>query len=91
MVNVRIRCIDDLPELKTKGYPVIFKDYRRYKFAVHRRISTNDKMWVVTEMSSGIAFGERFDTRLEAAENAYFQLKTHYEKFIRKIQKFQLD
>lgn len=89
MINVRIRCIDDLPELKTKGYPVIFKDFREYKFTVHHRISENDKSWVVTEMSSGIAFSGGFGTRLQAAENAYLQLKIHKEKFIKKIQKFQ--
>jgi len=91
MIDVRIRCIDDLPELKTKGYPVIFKDFREYKFAIHHRISKNDKMWVVTEMSSGIAFRGGFDTRLQAAENAYLQLKTNKEKFIKKIQEFQVD
>lgn len=90
MINVRIRCIYDLPELKTKGYPVIFKGFREYKFTVHHRISENDKLWAVTEMSSGIAFAGSFDTRLQAAENAYLQLKTHKEKFIKKIQKFQL-
>jgi len=90
MINVRIRCIYDLPELKTKGYPVIFKGFREYEFAVHHRISKNDKSWVVTEMSSGIAFGGGFGTRLQAAENAYLQLKKHKEKFIKKIQKFQL-
>ena len=90
MNNVRIRCIDDLPELKTKGYPVIFKGFREYKFAVHRKISEIDnKLWVVTEISSGIAFSGGFDTRLQAAENAYLQLKTHKEKFIKKIQEFQ--
>lgn len=92
MINVRIRCIDDLPELKTKGYPVIFADFREYKFTVHRRISEIDnKSWVVTEMSSGIAFKEGFDTRLQAAENAHLKLKTHKEKFIKKIQEFQWD
>lgn len=89
MINVRIRCIEDMPELKTRGYPVIFTDFRKYKFAVHRRISMNDETWVVTEMSSGIAFNGGFDTRLQAAENAYLQLKTHKEKFIKKVQKFQ--
>ncbi len=94
MINVRIRCIDDLPELKTKGYPVIFKGFREYKFAIHRKISydaDNRLLWVVTEMSSGIAIPGGFDTRLQAAENAYLQLKTHKEKFIKKIQKFRLN
>lgn len=90
MINVRIRCIDDLPELKTKGYPVIFKGFRKYKFTVHRRVEGADTLWVVTEMSSGIAFNGGFDTRLQAAENAYLQLKTHKEKFVKKIQEFQL-
>ena len=92
MINVRIRCKDDLPELKTKGYPVIFKGFPKYKFAVHRKISERmNKSWVVTEMSSGLAFNGGFGTRLQAAEDAYIQLKTHKEKFIKKIQKFQWD
>lgn len=94
MINVRIRCIDDLPELRTKGYPVIFKGFRKYKFAVHRKILASEKMnksWVVTEMSSGIAFSGGFVTRLQAAEEAYLQLKTHKEKFLKKIQEFKLD
>lgn len=92
MIKVRIRCIDDLPELKTKGYPVIFEGFREYKFAIHRRISEIDnKSWLVTEMSSGIAFSGGFDTRLQAAENAYLKLTTHKEKLIKKIQEFQLD
>ena len=92
MVNVRIRCIDDLPELNTKGYPVKFKEYQEYKFAVHHKISYDKDsryLWVVTEMSSGIAFSGGFDTPLQAAENAYFQLSTHKKKFIKKIQEFQ--
>ena len=90
MINVRIRCIDDLPELKIKGYPVIFKGFRKHKFAVHRKIKSL-ALWVVTEMSSGIAFKGGFNSRLQAAENAYLQLKTHNGKgkFIKKIQKFQ--
>lgn len=92
MVNVRIRCIYDFPELRTKGYPVIFKGFRKYKFAVHRKISeTMNKLWVVTEMSSGIAFNGGFDTRLQAVDDAYLQIKTHKEKFIKKVQEFQLD
>jgi len=91
MINVRIRCINDLQEYKTKGYPVIFKGFRRYKFAVHHQVDGSDTLWVVTEMSSGLAFKGSFDTRLQAAESAYLQLKTHKEKFIKKIQKFQLD
>ena len=89
-INVRIRCIDDMPELRTKGYPVVLKGFEKYKFAVHPRISyTDSKAWVVTEMSSGIAFNGGFDTRMQAAENDYEQLKTHEEKFIKKIKKFQ--
>lgn len=42
MIKVRIRCIDDLPELKTKGYPVILEDFREYKFAIHRKVGRND-------------------------------------------------
>lgn len=91
MINVRIRCIDDLPELKTKGYPVRFKGFRKYKFAVHRKISERwNKLWVVTEMSSGIAFSGGFGTRLQAVNEAYLQLKTNKEKFIKKIREFQL-
>lgn len=92
MVNVRIRCIYDLPELRTKGYPVKFKGFRKYKFAVHHKLTGSNSfsdLWVVTEMSSGIAFSGGFDTRLQAAENAYFQLSTHKKKFIKKIQEFQ--
>jgi len=92
MIKVRIRCnYDGLQELRIKGYPVIFKGFRRYKFAVHHRVDGPDTLWVVTEMSSGLAFKGGFDTRLQAAESAYLQLKTHKEKFIKKIQKFQLD
>jgi len=92
LVNVRIRCIDDLPELRARGYPVTFKGFRRYKFTVHRWVTGCDtfgKLWVVTEMSSGIAFRGGFDTRLEAAENAYLQLKNYKEKFINKIRKYK--
>lgn len=93
-VNVRIRCIDDLPELKTKGYPVVFKGFRKYKFAVHRKIKYLEdnvsSLWVVTEMSSGIAFKGGFGTRLQAVEDAYLQLNNHKKKFIKKIQEFQL-
>lgn len=89
LVNVRIRCINDLPELKTKGYSIIFEGFRKYKFAVHHRIKGSDNLWVVTEMSSGIAFKGGFNTRLDAAKNAHLQLKTYKQKFIKKIQKFQ--
>lgn len=89
LVNVRIRCRDNLPELKTKGYPVIFKGFRKYNFATHHRISRTDNSWIVTEMSSGLAFSGGYSTRLQAAENAYIQLKTHKEKFIKKVQELQ--
>ncbi len=93
-ITVRIRCIDDLPELKTRGYPVTFQGFRKYRFAVHHKMKYPgagiSSLWVVTEMSSGIAFKGVFDTRLQAVEEAYLQLKTHTEKFVKKIQKFQL-
>ena len=89
MVNVRIRCIDGLPELKARGYPVKFKGFRKYKFAVHHRVEGSDNFWVVTDMSSGLAFKGGFDTRLNAVENAYLQLKTHKVKYIKKRQEFQ--
>ena len=92
LINVRIRCIDNLPELKARGYPMTFKGFRKYKFAIHRIVLGLDNFgesWVVTDMSSGIAFNGGFDTRMNAAENAYLKLKTHKEKFIKKIQEFQ--
>jgi len=74
---------------RTKGYPVKIEGFYKYKFAVHRKIGRNDKVWVVTELSSGIAFRGGFETRTQAAEDAAIQLNAHKEKFIKKIHEFQ--
>ena len=91
MINVRIRCKNNLPELKTKGYSVIIKGFRKYKFICHHRVQGSDNLWVITEVSSGIAFNGGFETRLQAAENAYYQLMYHKKEFVKKIQEFKFE
>lgn len=82
-VKVNLKCWDGIKRT-TKGYPVIFRGFRKYKFAVHRQWG-NDEKWRVTELSTGLAFKSWGKTRLEVVGLTYKSLIKNKDEFKRKV------
>ncbi len=86
-IKVNLRSRNNSGSLTLSGYPVIFRGFSKYRFAVHH-LWEDDELWRVTELSSGIGFNHFCETRLEAIEQSYKSLIKNKAHFRKKVQEY---